>query len=330
MEQPAANLDRLADDLADQRLELVEHWQRAAETQQRWQEARAAAAAELEVLAASFPKREQELLLRREALEAAESNLRDRQLELSRFRQHLEGWAARVRLRESTWEGERDRFLIDLSGREEIADKHLKALIDLRERWVKRRRQELARLRGERGTCEKLRQQFATLRQDYWKRCLSLEQQQRELSEKMLALEEYRQRVVLQAPDAAAVESRLERLRKRWVQQNAAVMRATADQFEHLQAEAAQVQQRGRELLKVAEELTHREATLVQRQTAWEETLTRSELEEDRLRQHLHSAQSQRERSQRQIADLQSEVERLARVLLDEIDAPEGLPAQAA
>jgi hypothetical protein len=330
LQSRAAELDGLADELADQRLQLIEHWQRLAEAHCEWQVDRDAAADELDALIAGWPDKEQALLIRHEALQVAEADLYQRQRELSGFRQHLEAWAARIRLRETTWEADRDRVLADAHSREEVADKHLQALIDLRQGWSKRRRDELELLRTERDACEKLRQEYATLRQECFKRGLSLQEQQRELSEKTLAMEEYRQRFVLRTEDPAAVEGRLDRLQKRWTQQNAAIVRATAEQSQQLQSEAAHLQQRGRELLRIAEELTAREAQLSQRQSAWEQQLTESEVERGKLCQQLQSAQVQRQRCERQIAELQAELERLARVLLDEVDNPPRPTAQAA
>jgi chromosome segregation ATPase len=328
--QRVAWLDRVAEDLADQRLELVEHWQRVAQTQEEWLRAHRSAADQLQALAEDLPAKEQLLLARQDALEAAEANLQKRQHEISSFRQHVEGWAARVRLRETTWESERDRVLADVRGREVLTAKHMQAIVNLRQRWVKKRRQELDLLRAERAACEKLRLEYANLRQECWKRSLALEQQECDLTEKTLALEEYRQQFILRAQDAAGVESKLERIRRRWSQENAATMRTTAEQLQRLQDESAQLQQRGRELLKAAEEVTAREATLAQRQAAWEEKLTQAEAQEGRLAQQLESLLSQRDRTERQVAELQNEVERLARVLLDELEQPSMGLSQAA
>jgi pSer/pThr/pTyr-binding forkhead associated (FHA) protein len=319
----AACLDQIAEDLADQRLELVEHWQRVACVHQEWQQAQQAAVVEVASLAAALPLREQALLERQQALEAVEESLRRRQQDLTHLQHHLEAWAARLQVREAAWESERDRTLIDVQGREAVLIKQHEAVVALRQRWTGRRRQELERLRGEQAACEKLRQEYASLRQECWKRALAMQQQQHELSEQDLALEEYRRQLVVQAPNAAAVENKLERLRKRWAQEHAAALRETAEQFQQLHDEAAQLHQRGRDLLKVAEELTTREATLAQRQTAWEEQILQAEAQQERLQQQLQSTQVQRDRSDRHVVELRNEVERLARVLLDENDLPE-------
>jgi hypothetical protein len=326
----AEMLEQVANELADQRLLLVEHWTHAAQAQQDWCDARTGAAADLEALTAGLPEREQALVARQEALEAAECALRQRQQELSNLRQHLEGWASRLRLRETTWERERDCLLADLRGRDELAAKQVRAVVDLRQRWAKRRRQEIELLRTERACCEKLRRECTVLRQEAWRRGLAAEETRRELAEKVLALEEVREQLVLRSPDAAATEGRIDRVRQRWTQEHAAAARETADHYRRLQEESAAMQQRGRELFRAADELAAREAALAQRQSAWEESLALAEAEQARLRQRLDSALVQRDRYDRQIAELRGEVERMARILLDEVDAAEAPLARAA
>jgi hypothetical protein len=323
-------LNQIADDLVDQRMELVEHWQRAAQMQQQWLEQQCIATDDFLRVLADLPSREQALLARHQALEAAEDNLRKRQQELSSFRQHLEGWSARICLRESAWESERDRVLAEAEGQVALADKNLQAVALLRQRWAKRRRQEVALLRAERDVCERLRNEYATLRQECWKRHLALEVREHELAQKALALEEYRQAFLVSAHDAAAVDHKIERIGKRWAQANAATMRATTDQFRELEEQAAQLQQRGRELLKAAEEMTARETALATRQTAWEEQITQAEAQEAWLCQQVLTLTAQRARAELQAAQMQNEVERLARVLLDEVGPTPQQLSQAA
>src|SRR5207244_139535 len=150
-------------------------WERLTLTHQNWNEERLAAAAALDALVASWPAREEALTDRTHLIEAAENDLRRRHQEAVHLRQHIEAWAARVRLRETTWDSERDRLLADLRGREALAAKHLAALVELRQRWTKRRRQELDVVRTERAACEKLRQECNTLREELWRRSNALE-----------------------------------------------------------------------------------------------------------------------------------------------------------
>src|SRR5262249_46879639 len=155
------------------------------------------------------------------------------------------------------------------------------------------------------------------LRQDHWKRLQALEQQQRELAEKTLALEEYQQAFILRSADAATADSRLTHFRKQLAQQSANEGRKIAGQFERLEAEAAKVQRRGQELLQIAEALENRDANLAQRQIAWEESLTAAQSEQGDLRQRLETAELQRKRLNGHITELQGEIERLAKLLIE-------------
>jgi hypothetical protein len=272
----------------------------------------------LEALTAPLPLREEGVLARERALRAAEEDLRRRCEEAVQLRHHLEGSKARLHLREAAWESERDRALADLRGREQLAEKHLAAVAKLRQRWAKRRRQELDLFRSERAACEQLRQECAALREDLWRRGGAVEEEGRALAEKTLALEQYRQQYVVKAADAAAAERRLERLRRRWLTQNANLIRAAAAERQALQDEVARLEDRHTALHKQLESLTVREANLAQRQTAWEEAQALAEAQQAKLRQELQSMQAQRDRHALHLRGLQDEVERIARVLLEE------------
>jgi pSer/pThr/pTyr-binding forkhead associated (FHA) protein len=323
-------LERLVEELADQRLLLVEQWGRLAAGHGAWQGERTAAVAELEALAAGVPAREEALAERERCAQAAEDDLRRRHQEAVHLRHHLEGWTARLRIRESGWESERDRALTDLRGREQLAERHLTGLLELRQRWAKRRRQELDLVRAERAACERLRQECATLRDDLWRRGNALEEERRLLAEKTLALEQYRQQYVVKAADAAAAEKRVERLRRRWVSQNLNLIRATVTEREALQREVAQLDARHTALHKQMESLTVREASLAQRQTAWEEAQVVTEVERSKLQQEVQSMQAQRDRHALHLMELQEEVERIARILLEEPELPLAGEARAA
>jgi hypothetical protein len=309
------HLQCLADDLADQRLGLVEHWQRFLLFQQEWEKDRRSAADMLETLALDLPRKEQDLLAR-------EVDLNRRHEELVEFRHHLEGWAARVRLRETTAEGQQCRMLAESRGREEAVEKHLRAMVEMRQCWAKRRRQELDDLNADRAACDELRNKYNALRQECWKRALSLGQQERELSEKSMALEEYRQHFVLHSLDAAAVDGRLLRLRNQWHKQNHSLMTSAAAEFDRLRAEAADLEERGRKLLDAANQLTDREAELTQHQNAWEEKLTLAQAQQTTLEMRLETAQAQRDSAEHLVRVVEAQVERLAMVLLDAVDEP--------
>ncbi len=326
----ATALIRLAEDLADQRLLLVEQWERLARIHEGWHEERQTVQAAVEAFTRALPAEEETLAARRQAVEAAEASLRCRHQETAKLRHHLEGWSARLRIREATWESERDRLLTDVRSREQLAEKHLTALVELRRRWAKRRRQELDVVRTERGACERLRQECATLRQDLWKHSTALEEERRGLAERALALEQYRQEFAIRMGDGAAAERRVDRLRRKWVAQNANLVRATAAERQILREEIARLEDQHLTLNKQMEALAVREAHLIQRQTAWEEAQALADARQGKLQQQLQSMQAQRDRYALHLRELQDEVERIARVLLEEPDAPPRPSGQAA
>jgi len=311
-------LQHLAGELADQRLQLVEQWQRLAHTQERWQQERDTAAAELEALAAGLPEREQALIVNEQRQEAARCDFQRRHLELVQQRHHLEGWQLRLRAREAAWEAQRERVLSDLRSRAEAAARLQATAVELRRRWTKRRKQELEQLRGERAAGEKLRQEWLTLRDECWRRATALEEQRRVLAEKELALERYRQQFLTGTKDAAAAERAVERLRRRWARQNAAVVRASTEVRRQLHAEAAQLQAHGAVLQQQTDALTQREASLAEQQTALEHRETLAHGQQIRVQEEVQRLRAQRDRSEQKCSELQDEVERIALLLLQE------------
>jgi hypothetical protein len=321
-DQRLAALEGLAGELTDQRLQLAEQWEQLVRAREAWQAEQRTTAAEMKLLAGRLQEQGQAFLLREKELDNAAAELRRRHEELLQFRQHLVGWQARLRARELAWEADRDRLLAELRGREELAERHLAALADLRQRWAKRRRRELEVVRLERAACEKVRQQASSLRDERRRRNRELEEERRELGARALALEQYRQKCLSKAADPALAEQRIERLRRRWLAENAAALRAVQRERAALDAEAAHLEERQRELRRRAEELHADRATVAEQQAAWEQRQLEFEAEQDRLRLELRNLQEQRDRARQEAEALRQEVERIARQLLEEPEAP--------
>jgi chromosome segregation ATPase len=311
-------LERLAEELADQRLQLAEQWEHLAQTQHRWQEARDSAAVELEALTAGLPERERALGAREQRLEGAECDLRRRHEEAALLRQHLEARQARLRVREEAWEAERDRLLAALRAREALTEQLQTTLGELRQRLARRHRQELDRLCGERAACERARKEWVALREDWWRRHTALEDKRRGLAEKELALERYHQEVLTGTEDAAAAERVVERLRRRVARLHENAVRATAERRRKLAVEAAHLEARFEALHKQTEAVTQREASLAEQQAALEhrEALVRGQ--QVRAGQEMQRLRVQRDRYEQQTCELREELERLARLLLNE------------
>jgi hypothetical protein len=311
-------LERLAEELADQRLHLVEQWERLLAARTHWQQEHDAAAAELEAVALRFQEQELMWAAREEAVAAAEGKARLRLDEVIHLRHNLEGCQARLRSRAVTWEGERDRLQIDLRHREDEVQRRLKAFTELRQRWEKRRRYELNQVKAALATVEKLRQEYAALRDEWLRHTAALEYKERDLAEKTLALEQYRQEVIGHAVDSPAVERRLEGLRRPWAALSAAAEQKLARERQAFQAEIARVDERARGVEKQLAELATRELKLAGSQTAWEHDRLLLHDKYDVARQELQSLHAQRQCSERQLAELREALESVARTLLDE------------
>jgi chromosome segregation ATPase len=313
-----ASLEKLAGELADQRLYLAEQCERLAQTQQHWQQECAEALAELESLGRRLEERER-------ALTIGEGRLRQHADDIAHLRRHLEGWKAQLTQREAAWDGERNRLLADLRTREESVEKRLAALGELRERWEKRRRHQVTRLRSKLATCEELRREWTTLRQEWLRRSDTLAHAQRAVAERALALEQYRQEFIGQAHNPKAAEKRLENLRRHWAARSAASTQALGKQRRDLEAEARRLEEQLQQLHRDRDDLAAREAEWASQQSAWEHEQALVEGEHAKLRHEVQSLHQQREHYEHQLATVQEEVERLARLLLEEND-PAPLP----
>jgi pSer/pThr/pTyr-binding forkhead associated (FHA) protein len=316
-EERLAGVEQLAGTVADQRLHLAEQFERLAWLQLGWAQDREEAVAGLEVLGARLLAREQTLDQREEGLRASECLIVQNLKEAQKAREHLEGWLARLSAREATWEGERERLLIQVQAREEAAQKQLAALLELRRRWSQRRRQEVKQVRGRLARFLETRKQYAKLWEDCFRRRAVLEREQRAVAEQALALEQYRLECLGQAPDSAAADKRLEQFRRRWASLSAAAQRNLARDRQALHREAARQHHRLRLEQRMAHDLTKREEALSGELAGWEQQQALNESAQNRLRQELQSLQAQRDQYERELQQLREELERVARLLIE-------------
>lgn len=325
-----AHLEKLSGELADQRLHLVEQCQRMVEAQHNWQEERDAAAAELEDLGKRLHARELELNQRQQSVQTAEQRQRQLHEQALAVQRRLEAWQTRMGARESTWESDRDRLLFDIQSKEKLADQRLQAIGQLHERWLRRRRREIQWIQAERNASAKLRQDYAALRQDLLRRSAYLERAQRSLAEKALAIEQFQQECVASSPYPAAASRRLEKLRSRWASLGTAAQKAVSEQRQALEKEAAELDQYFGRLKKQSDKIAAQEAELARQLSTWEHARLVANDEMSKLRTDLTSSQAQRDRYEKQVNDLRDEVERLARLLLDEPEPAVLAPGKAA
>ncbi len=325
--QRLVDLDRMADDLRDQRRILLEHLERLVSLHARWEEEQAAACAAGAAAASDLAERECALAPRECDLAEAEADLWRREAESSQRRACLNAWQAHLRARMIAWETEREVQAAEISGREERVGRRAEALARLRRRWTERWRRGLDVLKAALDQCGQARRQYVALWAENVDRAAALGRKQRGLAERALALEQYGLEVIGRAANSAAAEKRLRRHRRRVAALSVVAERRLANEREALLVEARRLDEGSHQAFEDAAALARREADLDRRQAEWELGRVVREDEEARLRAESHALHARRELTERQAAVLRDEVERLARLLIDdEPAAPELRP----
>ena len=310
-------LDRLASDLADQRVHLLEQYERLAAIQDDWQRRRDAAAAELDQLGQRLVAQELALGVRAEQTSAAEASILQRQQEIETLRQEIQIWRAQLKAREQLCEQEHERQLLALRQKETLLQDQLTGLAQLRHRWNQRRQQESEQARSIRAALNDEKNQSHQQRVALFEKRQQLEEDKRILAEKSLALEQYRQEVFLRANDPAA-QRRVERLRRQWLTLNAGLIRNSKSEREATKKEMTQIETERVELQKLRSQLTGNEITLAEKQCALEEREIVLKARLLTVDQELHKLQNERQQSEQQSLRLQEEVDTLAKAVYDE------------
>jgi hypothetical protein len=321
-------LRRLAGDVADQRWRLLEQWRQLLEIHETWDRERAAAVADLETAALRLDEREQQLATHEGEVEARLEAARHHQETAAEQRQRLDAWQARLATREAAWEGERAALLGDVQAREESVAVLAEQLEQVRQRRHQRRCQEIKALRAARAGCEEVRGRYVALWQECRKRQDALAQVDRELAERRLALERYRVECLSRSPDPAAAEKRLEKLTNKAAARFAAAERGLAKQRDALAAEAARLEQRAQQLREWQDDLDQRGQDLARQEGSWETRQLEQTAEDRRRVRELRHLRLRHEHDERQLATFRDELERVARLLLD--DAPDRTLSRAA
>jgi hypothetical protein len=313
-------LELLSGDLADQRVQLAEQQERLTAAQAAFDRHRADLLAELEAFARRLQEREQTVLGAEQHLAEAEMHLRQRHDESASARRHLEGWQARLTSHESDWELERESLLGRCAASEQLFERERQALGELRRRWIAVRRRELERGRAEQTRCEQLRHESAGAREEWLQRCEALEQEQRRLAERGLALEQYRLETISQASDSVTAEKKLRKLQRHWeAVLGASALKLTLER-RALQLAFSHLDDHRRQIDEQSKALAWREAESAERHAAWEHERASFESTNAQLRTEMQTSQKIGKLHEDQIETLRDEVERLARLLMDEPD----------
>ncbi len=311
-------LARLAGDLADQRRHLLEQWQCLLELHEAWEPERLALIAQFEAAARELVLVEQRLTAREHALVAGETELRRSQQALCDVRCSLEAWQARLTARETFLDNERVMLLADVQAREELAESQMKRLEEMRQRRAHRRGQEIEELRVARAQHEQMRRDYALLWQECQDRRAELIREQRELSAKALAMEQFRQEVVGRTDDSPAADKRLERLRRRNLARIQREERDLRRERAAIMGETKRLDRRAARLIEQEEKLVAQHEEWMKQVGDWEDRQTADAALEQHRQQELRHWQLLHERDERQLTELREEVERIARLLLEE------------
>lgn len=312
-----AELEKLTGELADHRTQLLEQYSLLAHIQDAWQRQRNDAADELDDLARRLMQRETELAARQAQADSLDQRLSQREHDVETIRQEVQIWRGRLKSREQSAAEEHAQLMQDVRARVQALDDQLGALAKVRLRWNQLRQQELASLRESLARLGEDEASVKATRLDILESEQRLEDERRSLKEKAIALEQYRQECFERANDPTA-QKRLERLRRRWLLLNAAIIRNAKAEREQLQrvherlaSEQAKLAQREDQLARVAEETTERLALADER----EAILAARQLDIEHQRKNAENLERD---SKSKMLRLEEEVDSLAKAVYDE------------
>lgn len=314
-------LARLAGDLADQRRHLLEQWQCLLELHEIWGPEHSAIVAQFESAARELVRVEQRLAEREQALSADETALRLRQQALFDVRCSLEAWQARLTARETFLDNERLMLLADVQAREEAAEAQTQRLEEIRLRRARRRSQEIEELRLARAQHEQMRRDYALLWQECQDRRADLIREHRDLAAKALALEQFRQELLGRTADTPEADKRLQRLHRRNLARIQADERDLQRERAALMGETKRLDLRDARLIEQEEKLVAQHDDWMKQVADWEDRQAAAVALEQHRQQELSHWQLLHERDERQLIELREEVERIARLLLEESES---------
>jgi hypothetical protein len=323
----SAELDRVACELADQRAQLVEQWERLVRLHGDWEQRRDEAAGELETIGQRLARHAETLAQREQAIEQTEGRLNERQERMEQLRREAALALAKSQAQQQTWDVERAHVLAETNRLSDQARRQLEALGELRRNWHDRREQETEALRTEQAACTELRQELTRARQQLQEHARELETARCTLAEEAQALQDG----TADSFEGSGPNDRASApLRRRWLAQNAAVVRLLRQQRESFEQELATLAGLQQQLFVQGEQLAHDQAEVLERQTAVEYREAALAAGEARLEQEARHAEQHRSTTERRLHTLEEETEQLARALLPDTEPPAQVLERAA
>lgn len=302
-----AELARLADDMTDQRAVLAEQFSKLSTAARHWKQAEATTVSELEQLAAHVEARELAVQSREQRLVKAEESTRTRERELWNFRVKLEGWQAGLTAHESQWYATRDRTMVELDRKREHLAQWEHSLDTLCKTWNDLRAKERDAVRAEQDSWAKERAAYLMARTELDAEKVQLARQAKQCAVAMTTAESL---------TANADEKKLRVLRKRWESHFTRFERLWEARQKAAQKAANGLDERFAELRKQSKKVAEEGDTLGRAIRAWDVkklAFERTNREKDAV---YSMTVARAKRSDRELVELRSEVERVAASLL--------------
>ena len=202
----------------------------------------------------------------------------------------------------------------------------MKALVEQRrgqlevvqQRRNQSRKQEVAELSALRARCEEARSLYLERRQEIERRWAEQEEARRELAARSLALEQSRDELVHASPDPARTANALEKLRKRERARLDADARALDADRRRLQQDLARFEAEAQRTRQREEDQVARQVDLARRADEWEAQRLTAEDDEARRQEELRRLRARHAVDERELRRLRDELERLARLLIED------------
>jgi hypothetical protein len=299
-------LDREAEDLADQRAVLSEQVATLAAARDLWRTSEHTTVVELEDLARAVRGREQAAEERERGLADAERESRQREYDLWQLRVKLEGWQAALAAHEVAAAADRDRAGAELDTRREHLTRWETSLESVQRAWAGVREREKEHLHAE-------LQYWADARENL---VISCAEADRTRDHFLAEAEKLAVRILATEEQGGAEPRRVRVIRKRWESHFARFRKELDARKVELAVELAWAEERLSELRRLTAEVVAKQAE----QTERELTADRERIAADRTADEEHVTlsieEARRQRGERELNALRAEIERLSGLVL--------------
>jgi hypothetical protein len=317
-------LGRLMDELADQRLHLLDQWIQVLSVRDLWQIEHQASLSELEAAAGRLGERERALIQQESDSAARVAALEQQRQRLLREQSAIDGLRSSLALRESACASEAACLRSEAEQRQAHATGVVRRMGEIRSRWSVRRRAEYAQLQADRARCDEVRSAYVALLRDWHEQRTALEHRERDLAIRQTALDRLGSTILNRAPDAVAAERRLTKLQSRIRAAFAREEDANAAARLAAQAELTRLMEEWQRISGVEEKVRRSLEDWEKQQMASEAAMADADVERARQSTEIQVLRASHQADQRHIDALRDEVERIARNLID--DGEDRLP----